>query len=100
MVFSFWVHFEVLDQWIGERLWIFVLCQEQYFVVMCFLFACFLECAAIVILGLSLHSLRCIWLMLDELVDLFKVDNFVRLLSFGWKFGVSVVVIFQVLGQM
>jgi energy-coupling factor transporter ATP-binding protein EcfA2 len=99
-VFSFRAHFEALDQRTGERPWIFVPRQEQYFAAMRPLLACFLECAATAILGLSPHPSRRIWLMLDELADLPKVDNLARLLPLGRKFGASVVVTFQALGQM
>ncbi len=99
-VFSFQEHFAELDQRIGLRPWIFVPRQEQYFAATRPLLACFLECAATAILGLSPHPSRRVWLMLDELADLPKVDNLTRLLPQGRKFGASVVLTFQAIGQM
>ena len=79
---------------------IFVPRQEQYFAATRPLLACFLECAATAILGLSPHPSRRVWLMLDELADLPKVNNLSRLLPQGRKFGASVVLTFQAIGQM
>ncbi|TXI85240.1 MAG: DUF87 domain-containing protein, partial [Cupriavidus sp.] len=98
--FSFQEHFAKLDQSAGFRPWIFVPRQEQYFAATRPLLACFLECAATAILGLATHPSRRVWLMLDELADLPKVDNLTRLLPQGRKFGASVVLTFQAIGQM
>jgi DNA helicase HerA-like ATPase len=40
------------------------------------------------------------WFFLDELADLPRVDNLTRLLPEGRKFGASVVLTFQAIGQM
>ena len=99
-IFSFREHFSELDQRVGFRPWIFVPRQEQYFAATRPLLACFLECAATAILGLQPHPDRRVWLILDELADLPKVDNLTRLLPQGRKFGASVVLTFQAIGQM
>lgn len=99
-VFSFREHFSTLDEQQGLRPWIFVPRQEQYFAATRPLLACFLECAATAILGLSPHPSRRVWLMLDELADLPRVNNLSRLLPQGRKFGASVVLTFQAIGQM
>ena len=99
-VFSFREHFSTLDEKRGFRPWIFVPRQEQYFAATRPLLACFLECAATAILGLNPHPSRRVWLMLDELADLPKVENLSRLLPQGRKFGASVVLTFQAIGQM
>ena len=62
--------------------------------------ACWLECAASAVLGLSPSPDRRIWFVLDELADLPRVDNLARLLPEGRKFGAAVVLTFQALGQM
>lgn len=98
--FSFREYFSTLDEKRGFRPWIFVPRQEQYFAATRPLLACFLECAATAILGLSPHPSRRVWLMLDELADLPKVNNLSRLLPQGRKFGASVVLTFQAIGQM
>jgi len=100
-VFSFREHFEAeLNQRVGYRPWIFVPRQEQYFEATRPLLACFLECAATAILGLQPRPDRRVWLMLDELADLPRVDNLTRLLPQGRKFGAAVVLTFQAIGQM
>lgn len=99
-VFSFRKYFSTLDEKRGFRPWIFVPRQEQYFAATRPLLACFLECAATAILGLNPHPSRRVWLMLDELADLPKVENLSRLLPQGRKFGASVVLTFQAIGQM
>jgi type IV secretory pathway TraG/TraD family ATPase VirD4 len=99
-VFSFREYFSTLDEKRGFRPWIFVPRQEQYFAATRPLLACFLECAATAILGLNPHPSRRVWLMLDELADLPKVENLSRLLPQGRKFGASVVLTFQAIGQM
>ncbi|WP_066687439.1 type IV secretion system DNA-binding domain-containing protein [Caulobacter sp. CCH9-E1] len=99
-VFSFREYFSALDEKRGFRPWIFVPRQEQYFAATRPLLACFLECAATAILGLSPDPSRRVWLMLDELADLPKVENLSRLLPQGRKFGASVVLTFQAIGQM
>lgn len=99
-VFSFREYFSTLDEKRGFRPWIFVPRQEQYFAATRPLLACFLECAATAILGLNPHPSRRVWLMLDELTDLPKVENLSRLLPQGRKFGASVVLTFQAIGQM
>ncbi|WP_343698265.1 type IV secretion system DNA-binding domain-containing protein [Caulobacter sp.] len=99
-VFSFREYFSTLDEKRGFRPWIFLPRQEQYFAATRPLLACFLECAATAILGLNPHPSRRVWLMLDELADLPKVENLSRLLPQGRKFGASVVLTFQAIGQM
>lgn len=98
--FSFQHYFRKLDATHGAKPWIFVPRKEQYFDATRPLLACFLECAATAIMGLSPSSSRRVWLILDELADLPKVDNLSRLLPQGRKFGASVVLTFQAIGQM
>ena len=62
--------------------------------------ACWLECAASAVLGLSPSPERRIWFVLDELADLPRVENLARLLPEGRKFGAAIVLTFQALGQM
>ena len=64
------------------------------------LMACWLECAASAVLGLSPSPERRIWFVLDELADLPRVENLARLLPEGRKFGAAIVLTFQALGQM
>ena len=89
-----------LDQRTGPRPWIFVPRKEDYFEASKPLLACWLECAATAVLGLSPSADRRIWFVLDELADLPRVDNLARLLPEGRKFGAAVVLTFQALGQM
>jgi len=62
--------------------------------------ACWLECAASAVLGLSPSPERRIWFLLDELADLPRVETLARLLPEGRKFGAAIVLTFQALGQM
>ena len=89
-----------LDKCEGAKPWIFVPRKEDYFEAAKPLMACWLECAASAVLGLSPSSERRIWFVLDELADLPKVENLARLLPEGRKFGAAIVLTFQALGQM
>ena len=89
-----------LDARLGAKPWIFVPRKEDYFEASKPLMACWLECAASAVLGLSPSPERRIWFILDELADLPKVDNLARLLPEGRKFGAAIVLTFQALGQM
>lgn len=89
-----------LDRHEGRKPWIFVPRKEDYFEASKPLLACWLECAASAVLGLSPSSNRRVWFVLDELADLPRVDNLARLLPEGRKFGASVVLTFQAIGQM
>jgi hypothetical protein len=89
-----------LDSHKGPKPWIFVPRKEDYFEAMKPLLACWLECAASATLGLEASSSRRLWFFLDELADLPRVDNLTRLLPEGRKFGASVVLTFQAIGQM
>lgn len=89
-----------LDKNPGAKPWIFVPRKEDFFEAAKPLMACWLECAASAVLGLSPSPERRIWFMLDELADLPRVDNLARLLPEGRKFGASIVLTFQALGQM
>jgi hypothetical protein len=84
----------------GAKPWIFVPRKEDYFEAAKPLMACWLECAASAVLGLSPSPDRRIWFMLDELADLPRVENLARLLPEGRKFGAAIVLTFQALGQM
>lgn len=99
-VFSFQAYFQGLDAKRGPKPWIFIPRKEQYFDATRALLACFLECAATGVMGLSPSRSRRVWLILDELADLPRVDNLSRLLPQGRKFGASVVLTFQAIGQM
>ena len=89
-----------LDEHKGPKPWIFVPRKEDYFEAAKPLMACWLECAASAVLGLSPSPNRRIWFLLDELADLPKVENLARLLPEGRKFGAAVTLTFQALGQM
>mgnify|MGYP002777872588 CR=1 FL=1 len=89
-----------LDAVPGAKPWIFVPRKEDYFEAAKPLMACWLECAASAVLGLSPSPERRIWFVLDELADLPRVENLARLLPEGRKFGAAVVLTFQALGQM
>jgi hypothetical protein len=89
-----------LDAHRGPKPWIFVPRKEDYFEASKPLLACWLECAASAVLGLSPSANRRVWFVLDELADLPRVDNLARLLPEGRKFGAAVVLTFQALGQM
>lgn len=89
-----------LDECEGARPWIFVPRKEDYFEAAKPLMACWLECAASAVLGLSPSPDRRIWFVLDELADLPRVENLARLLPEGRKFGAAIVLTFQALGQM
>lgn len=98
--FSFRDYFAGIDKHEGAKPWIFVPRKEDFFESMKPLLACWLECAASATLGLDPSSSRRLWFFLDELADLPRVDNLTRLLPEGRKFGASVTVTFQALGQM
>ena len=98
--FAFRTFINGLDQHKGPKPWIFVPRKEDYFEAMKPLLACWLECAASATLGLEPSSRRRLWFFLDELADLPRVDNLTRLLPEGRKFGASVVLTFQAIGQM
>ena len=98
--FAFRDFIQKLDACEGPKPWIFVPRKEDYFDASKPLLACWLECAASAVLGLSPSSDRRIWFVLDELADLPRVDNLARLLPEGRKFGAAVVLTFQALGQM
>ncbi|WP_422345400.1 type IV secretion system DNA-binding domain-containing protein [Parasphingorhabdus sp.] len=89
-----------LDKHTGPKPWIFVPRKEDYFEAAKPLMACWLECAASAVLGLSPSPDRRIWFILDELADLPKVENLARLLPEGRKFGAAIMLTFQALGQM
>ncbi|MEZ5707768.1 MAG: type IV secretion system DNA-binding domain-containing protein [Blastomonas sp.] len=89
-----------LDKCEGAKPWIFVPRKEDYFEASKPLMACWLECAASAVLGLSPSPDRRIWFVLDELADLPRVENLARLLPEGRKFGAAIVLTFQALGQM
>ncbi|WP_285710118.1 type IV secretion system DNA-binding domain-containing protein [Erythrobacter oryzae] len=89
-----------LDAHQGPKPWLFVPRKEDYFEAMKPLLACWLECAASAMLGLPPSDRRRMWFFLDELADLPRVDNLTRLLPEGRKFGASVVLTFQAIGQM
>ena len=89
-----------LDKVQGAKPWIFVPRKEDYFEAAKPLMACWLECAASAVLGLSPSPQRRIWFVLDELADLPRVENLARLLPEGRKFGAAIVLTFQALGQM
>lgn len=89
-----------LDARPGAKPWIFVPRKEDYFEAAKPLMACWLECAASAVLGLSPSPERRIWFVLDELADLPRVENLARLLPEGRKFGAAIVLTFQALGQM
>ena len=89
-----------LDECEGAKPWIFVPRKEDYFEASKPLMACWLECAASAVLGLTPSPDRRIWLVLDELADLPRVENLARLLPEGRKFGAAIVLTFQALGQM
>lgn len=89
-----------LDNREGAKPWIFVPRKEDYFEAAKPLMACWLECAASAVLGLSPSPERRIWFVLDELADLPRVENLARLLPEGRKFGAAIVLTFQALGQM
>jgi type IV secretory pathway TraG/TraD family ATPase VirD4 len=98
--FAFRDYVSGLDDHKGAKPWIFVPRKEDYFEAMKPLLACWLECAASATLGLEPSSNRRLWFFLDELADLPRVDNLTRLLPEGRKFGASVVLTFQAIGQM
>ena len=98
--FSFREFIAGLDQHKGPKPWIFVPRKEDYFEAMKPLLACWLECAASATLGLEPSSSRRMWFFLDELADLPRVENLTRLLPEGRKFGASVTLTFQAIGQM
>ena len=89
-----------LDARPGAKPWIFVPRKEDYFEAAKPLMACWLECAASAVLGLTPAPDRRIWFVLDELADLPRVENLARLLPEGRKFGAAIVLTFQALGQM
>ncbi|WP_338014305.1 type IV secretion system DNA-binding domain-containing protein [Sphingomonas cavernae] len=89
-----------LDERKGAKPWIFVPRKEEHFAAAKPLLACWLECAASAMLGLSPSPDRRIWFLLDELADLPRVDNLARLLPEGRKFGAAVVITFQAIGLM
>lgn len=89
-----------LDECEGAKPWIFVPRKEDYFEASKPLMACWLECAASAVLGLSPSPDRRIWFVLDELADLPRVENLARILPEGRKFGAAIVLTFQALGQM
>ena len=98
--FAFRRYIGGLDDHVGPRPWIFVPRKEDYFEAAKPLLACWLECAASAVLGLSPSPDRRIWLILDELADLPAVQNLARLLPEGRKFGAAITITFQALGQM
>ena len=98
--FAFRRYIAGLDVHDGPRPWIFVPRKEDYFEAAKPLLACWLECAASAVLGLSPSPDRRIWLILDELADLPAVQNLARLLPEGRKFGAAITLTFQALGQM
>jgi len=98
--FSFRAFFNGLDAVEGRKPWIFVPRKEDYFEATKPLLACWLECAAGAILGLDTSPTRRVWMFLDELPDIPRVDNLQRLLPQGRKFGAAAVLTFQAIGQM
>ena len=98
--FSFRDFIAGLDARRGAKPWIFVPRKEDYFEASKPLLACWLECAASALLALPPSPERRVWLLLDELADLPRVDNLARLLPEGRKFGAAVVLTFQAIGQM
>jgi len=98
--FSFARFFAGIDQHKGRKPWIFVPRKEDYFEAMKPLMALWLECAASAVLGLTPSPSRRLWFVLDELADLPRVANLTRLLPEGRKFGASISVTFQTIGQM
>ncbi|BBF79938.1 type IV secretion system DNA-binding domain-containing protein [Asticcacaulis excentricus] len=98
--FNFREFFKGLDAVKGRKPWIFVARKEDYFEAMKPLMSTWLDCASTSILGLEPSNSRRVWLLLDELPDIPKVDQLLRLLPQGRKFGASVVITLQSIGQM
>ena len=98
--FSFSSYFKNLDNVSGLKPWIFIPRKEDYFEAIKPLMALWLECASSACLGLNPSHDRRVWFILDEIADLPRVDNLSRLLPEGRKFGASVVLTFQAIGQM
>ena len=98
--FSFSSYFKTLDNVSGQKPWIFIPRKEDYFEAIKPLMALWLECASSAGLGLNPSHDRRVWFILDEIADLPRVDNLSRLLPEGRKFGASVVLTFQAIGQM
>jgi hypothetical protein len=98
--FSFRDYVARLDKADSPKPWIFVPRKEEFFEAAKPLIATWLECASSAILSLPPSSTRRIWLILDELADLPRVENLARLLPEGRKFGASVAITFQSVGQM
>lgn len=98
--FSFRAFMAGLDNRQGAKPWIFVPRKEEYFEAVKPLMAAWLESAASATLALQPSPDRRIWFILDEIADLPRVDNLMRLLPEGRKFGAGVVLTFQSIGQM
>jgi hypothetical protein len=98
--FSFSRYFGSLDTIEGAHPWVFVPRKEDYFDAIKPLMAMWLDCASSAALGLTPSTKRRIWFLLDELPDLPKIDNLIRLLAEGRKFGAVVILTFQAIGQM
>ena len=98
--FSFRAFFKGLDSIPGRKPWVFVPRKEDYFEAMKPLLACWLDSAATSVLGLEPSKTRRIWLLLDELPDIPKVDQLLRLFPQARKFGGVGVITFQSIGQM
>jgi type IV secretory pathway TraG/TraD family ATPase VirD4 len=98
--FSFRDHFARLDQVTGAKPWIFVPRREAYFEATKPLLSCWLDCCATSILSLDPNPRRRVWVMLDELPDLPRVDQLLRLAPQGRKFGACLVLTFQAIDQM
>lgn len=98
--FSFRHYFQHLDEIPDPKPWIFVPRKEDYFEAIKPLLACWLDCSATSLMGLEVSTTRRVWMMLDELPDIPRVDQLSRLLPQGRKFGAAVVITFQSIGQM
>lgn len=90
---------ENIDHAEGRRPWLFLTSREDFHETLRPLLSCWIEAAAAAILSLKADPTRRIWLTLDELPSLGKLDAVQTLLAQGRKYGAAAVLGLQSLAQ-
>lgn len=80
---------ESVDKIEGRRPWLFLTSREDFHETLRPLLACWVEAAAAAVLSLQAKLDRRVWVLLDELPTLGKLEAVQKLLAQGRKYGVA-----------
>jgi type IV secretory pathway TraG/TraD family ATPase VirD4 len=97
---SFDAFYAALPHITGPKPWIFLASRKRNFAAARPLLGCWLDCAVASILDRPIASPPRAWLVLDELPALPRATGLLTLLPEGRKFGASIIIAFQAIGQL